>query len=236
MYNSKEDYIKDTLRQVLRWVRKKIGLPASSDVRELACFIKTLRASVETYLGGSKISGAVVTIPHLPALYAEDLKDSFEYTGPIYIPDYPYWYGHMFMETGAVYNANGFGLCSNYTDVAGCEKEKQDPPPRERNDEYILSVSYTRILLSSTFHSTSMWFANPATDEEVITNMHLGWDNRGDNPDKKYYWAEVRDAILTPVLEKNKHVHREESKSSCMENLLRTSNFRKSWWALHMPY
>lgn len=210
-YNSLEDAFRDLPRQWARQALKDAGLPASSDVAELAQFILTLRSSVETYLGGRKISGAVATIPHLPALYEEDLADAFEYVGLIYIPHYPYWYGGIFCETGAVYVANGFGLCSNYTNPISCDHERRNPPHQPQN-ENVLSVSYTRGMLTSTWASEGMWFAYPGSEGPIVADLNLGWDKRDKNPKEEYYWAEVRDAIIKPVLEANRYIRRETNK------------------------
>lgn len=152
-----------------------------------------------------------MTIPLLAALYQEDLEDAFEYAGLIYIPHYPYWYGGLFYETGAVYVGNGFGLCSNYTDPVGCDHERKNPPYQPMN-ENVLSVSYTRGLFTSTWASEGMWFSYPAPEGPVVADLNLGWDKRDENPNQEYYWAAVRDAIITPVLEANKYIRRETSK------------------------
>jgi hypothetical protein len=66
-------------KQFVLRAKPQAGLPASPDVGELAKLIAFLRSAVEAYLGGRKISGAVATIPHLAAMYQEDLEDAFEY-------------------------------------------------------------------------------------------------------------------------------------------------------------
>ena len=166
---------------------------------------------VETHLGGHKISGAAVTIPLLAALYQEDLEDAFEYAGLLYIPHYPYWYGGLFHETGAVYVGNGFGLCSNYTDPIGCERERKNPLHQPIN-ENVLSALYTRGLLTSTWASEGMWFSYPAPEGPVVADLNLGWDKRYENPNEEYYWTAIRDAIIAPVLEANKYISRETNK------------------------
>jgi hypothetical protein len=97
-YDSIEDIIRDRPRQLRRSARKMLGLPASSDVGELAGMINGLRAAVEKYLG-RPISAASITIPHLYALYQEDLEDAFEYLGLIYLDSWPYWQGGLLSET-----------------------------------------------------------------------------------------------------------------------------------------
>ncbi|KAI9785905.1 MAG: hypothetical protein M1839_008171 [Geoglossum umbratile] len=225
-YNSLKDYFRDRPRQLAREARKAAGLPATSDVGELAQLILSLRSSVETYLSGRKISGAVATIPHLPALYQEDLEDAFEYAGLIYIPYYPYWFGGVFYETAAVYAANGFGLCSDYKDPVSCDHERKNPPHQPRN-ENVLCVSYTRGMLASTWASEGMGFAFPASEGPIVADLSLGWDKRDENPREEYYWAGVRDAIIKPVLEANKYIPRETNKILLHGDCALDESFRK---------
>jgi hypothetical protein len=171
----------------------------------------SLRSAVEANLDGRKISGAVATIPHLAALYSEDLEDAFEYVGLIYLPHYPYWYGGIFPESGAVYTGNGFGLCSNYTDQASCEEQERNPPQQPVH-ENVLSISFTAGILTSTWSIESMGFAFPASDQVKFVDLNLGWDKRNDNPSDDYYWEEVRKAIIKPALEASYYYHGETDK------------------------
>ena len=166
---------------------------------------------MEAHLDGDKISGAVATIPHLAALYQEDLEDAFECAGLIYVPHYPYWYGGIFPESGAVYTGNRFGLCSNYTDQALCEEENRSPPHQALH-ENVLSVSYTSGILTSTWSIESMGFAYPGSDRFKFVDLNLGWNKRDENPNGDYYWEAVRDAIIKPALEASNHYHQNISK------------------------
>lgn len=203
-YNSVADYFRDQPRQAARASRKAAGLPTSSDVGELAKLITSLRSAVEARLDGRKISVAVGTIPHLAAMYEEDLADAFEYVGLIYLPQYPYWYGGIFPESGAVYTGNGFGLCSNYTDQASCDEEKRCPPHQPLH-ENVLSISYTAGILTSTWSIKSMGFAYPGSDYYKLVDLNLGWDKRNEISNDDYYWEAVRDAIIKPALEASGH-------------------------------
>jgi hypothetical protein len=222
-YRTLDQAFLDLPRQWTRKALKAVGLPASSDVGKLAQLILALRFSVETHLGGRKISGAAVTIPSLPGLYEEDLVDAFDHAGLIYVPHWPYWRGGRFHELGAVYTGNGFGLCSNYTDPISCEHEKRNPPQHEN----VLSVSYTREILTSTWGAVGMRFAFPDISNPVVLDWNLGSDKRGKNPKEEHYWASVRDAIITPVLEANKYLHRETTKVFLHGECALDERFRK---------
>jgi hypothetical protein len=209
-YNGLDDAIRDYPRQLARQARKAAGLPASSDVGKLSELILALRSSVEAHLGGRKISGATASAPYLAALYEEDLADAFEYAGLIYIPHWPYTLNHLFTEHSAVYAGNGFGLCSNYTDIDACERERFNPPNQPIN-ENVLSVSYTRAILTSTWGEVGMWFGGPGWDLRVVDG-NLGWEKRDENPKEDFYWAAVRDVIIKPVLLANNLIRRNTTK------------------------
>jgi hypothetical protein len=184
-------------------------LPASSDTGHIAKVIYALRSSVEKHLGRN-IAGAVVAIPDLPALYQEDVQDAFEYAGLIYIPDYPYWYGRLYFESGAVYVGNGFGICSNYTDSVSCDDEKRSAVQKGRDN--FLSVSYTEDMLSSTLAWGGLNFAYPKADMWVETDLALGWNKRPNNSVDYSYWEVVRKIIVRPVIKMNEFVTRNVSK------------------------
>ncbi|PVH72390.1 hypothetical protein DL98DRAFT_539248 [Cadophora sp. DSE1049] len=139
-------------------------------------------------------------------MYAEDLEDAFEYLGLFYISEYPYWHGGRFSETAALYVGNGFGLCANYTDTISCDEEKLD----KRNMENILSISYTRSLLASTWSTQDTWSSSSVADIETFHDFGLGWDKRNDNSNASYYWEAVRDAIMKSILEASLHINKPE--------------------------
>lgn len=100
-----------------------MGLPASKDVGYLANVLSDLRAQVEKYLG-APIESAGITMPHLIALYQEDLQDAFDYVGLRYL-FFPIRYDVLY-ETSAAYAGYGYGLCSDYIDRAVCKQQQHD--------------------------------------------------------------------------------------------------------------
>jgi hypothetical protein len=160
--------------------------------------ITTLRSAVEASVG-SRISGASITIPHLPALYEEDLHDALQYAGLAYLDGRPYWCSGVLYETTAAYaTANGFGRCTNYTHLSGCRVDEYALP----NDE-ILAISYTRTALTATMALGGGGFAVPASEGPLAVELTLGHDARHDSPQEEYYWTRVQDAIRRPVVEAN---------------------------------
>jgi hypothetical protein len=188
------------LRDFKRQIRKLLGLPATSDVGELAKLLKPLRRQTEIILG-HKISAAVITIPHLAALYEEDLRDLFDYLGLTYLAGHPYWYGNRFCEAAATYAGNGFGLCSNFTDVRRCKIEEQDMPR-----EYVLSITYTRSALTSSMARFGGGFNSQAFERPIVNDFTLGYEARHDNPNEDHYWSRVKDILQKPFVQENNFI------------------------------
>ena len=60
-----------------------------------------------------------------------------------------------------------------------------------------------------------------------MVDWNLGSDKRYKNPKEEYYWAGVRDAIIKPVLEANKHLHEETNKVFLYGESALDEQFRK---------
>jgi hypothetical protein len=81
------DELDDLPRVTLRNMRKAVGLPASYDVGILATQIQNLLKAIGSGPDGDlgfKIIEVVISIPHLAALYKDDLEDAAEYAGVKY--------------------------------------------------------------------------------------------------------------------------------------------------------
>jgi hypothetical protein len=82
-------------------------------------------------------------------------------------------------------------------------------------------------MLTSTWGATGMGFAFPHPANRVVMDWNLGSDKRDKNPKEEYYWASVRDAIIKPVLEANKYLHRETTKVFLYGECALDERFRK---------
>ena len=71
--------INDMPRQWYRKARKAVGLPASTDVGNIAQTMLLLRAKAALKIDPHMLSAATVVVPDLVALYHEDIVDAFEY-------------------------------------------------------------------------------------------------------------------------------------------------------------
>ncbi|KAF2225243.1 hypothetical protein BDZ85DRAFT_184711, partial [Elsinoe ampelina] len=131
-----EDAIKDRPRQDLRSLRKRLGLPSSSDVGVISSMIIALRDRTNAFLGHN-MDFVVVTIPKLPGVYSEDIRDAIEYAG---LRSTKVWFfDHLIYEATASYAGYDLGLCEHWTQPEKCLKET-NAYPREQ----VFTVLYTR--------------------------------------------------------------------------------------------
>jgi hypothetical protein len=63
-----------------RYIRKRVGMPASHDIAALAGALSKLKEQTNSFLGSHRlVKFALVTIPFLLAVYLEDLVDAAEH-------------------------------------------------------------------------------------------------------------------------------------------------------------
>lgn len=192
-YDNIVDAYRDYPRQCKRKALKAIGQPASEDVATISVMLERLRNAVERRQGRT-IEIAAVTVPHLLALYDEDISDAFQYIGLRYLR--LELFHQLMYETRTAYAGYGFGLCSNYTDPPACQHEHE-----EMEWEVVMSVLYTRSALTVTHsivHSEAYLWEPPYRHIEDFT---LGLDAREDNPSEQYYWEAVRDRLRQLLVE-----------------------------------
>jgi hypothetical protein len=169
-------------------MRKDLGLPASNDVAALVTVVQDLREKTEEFLGHS-ISAVSAAVPHMVAIYEEDIVDAFEYVGLEFIDVYG-WGCSMLYETTAVYAGYNFGLCSDYTDPVRCREEWKEYP-----GETVLNILYTKDALTVAMPvMTGIILFEPRY--RYLCDFALGNDARSSYPGgEDIYWQKVRNAI-----------------------------------------
>ncbi|QKX57198.1 uncharacterized protein TRUGW13939_04306 [Talaromyces rugulosus] len=125
-----EDHWDDIPRQAWRAFRKKLGLPASSDVKILSELVKELLT-----LAPSSLPYTIISYPGIIALYSEDIIDTAEYLGLRKLQGY---YTYHLREIVAAYSGHGMGLCRHFENKDQCENESSQLP-----DRVTLLVEYT---------------------------------------------------------------------------------------------
>ncbi|KAK6086219.1 hypothetical protein SCUP234_02432 [Seiridium cupressi] len=186
---------KDWPRQQERKARKAAGLPASEDVGAISSLVRALKEETEKAVGFS-ITSAAASVPLFPAIYDEDLYDSFEYIDLEYLQMIQYSYRGPLLtyEPAAALAGHGFALCSNIAHPQACWKKDDG-----FWHEYYYIVDYTKSSLLA-YHTGT--FSEGAYDIKVAQeyNLFLGSDARFDNPNEDHYWDGVRQVLLKPLL------------------------------------
>ncbi|KAI0460064.1 hypothetical protein F5B21DRAFT_129515 [Xylaria acuta] len=188
-YADVSESIGDVPRQIWRDTRKKLFLPSSRDVGTLSKMIHALRDQASDFVG-EPVSAAAISIPHLAALYGDDLHDAFEYLSLIYLEFYSFWNFRPIPATIAAYAGNGLGLCRNYRDAAACREEESHFLPR-----YALAVGYTHTSLTTS--QAIVGSAYNVEESPALENLRLGYDARHEES----YWETVQHMLQSPVLD-----------------------------------
>jgi hypothetical protein len=175
----------DLPRAALRRLRKTIGLPASYDVGVLASQIHKVLVVLKESSPRMpfQVTEAAISIPHLPALYFDDLIDSCEHVGIKYLP-FTDFNVPLTFETGATFAGYGFGMCEHLEDVKTCREEQV-----KMRTWNVLAVPYSQTALTTAandMRTPMMWM--PARN-----NFSLGYNALGSGlyTDEDAYWKEV---------------------------------------------
>ncbi|KAG8629474.1 hypothetical protein KVT40_003339 [Elsinoe batatas] len=194
-YNNAGEDFNDIPRQQLRRWRKRFGFPASEDVGTIAGMLAALRDEAEQYTG-KPVTSAVATIPHLAAVYNEDIIDAFEHISVEMHKQH--LLDHLIYETMTAYAGCGYGLCSNFTDIVSCHNESY-----HSDFDDIMVLLYTRdafIVSVARMHGGfSLW----EPPYRIRQDWTLGSDellSRTDPDDIDEYWALVRELIFNIYL------------------------------------
>jgi hypothetical protein len=185
---------KDAPRQAKRMARKAKGLPASDDVGIIADLLGTLRNAAEKYLG-HKVNSVLAATPNLVALYREDIEDAFEYLS-IKSLDNPNYLYPLFREPAGAEANYGLGLCQKPFDADDCHDELIKLPFVS-----VLTVLYTHNALCvevSDMKSSYAYYACSTIPSSM--DFTLGSNALHDNPNEDYYWAAVRERIITALV------------------------------------
>ncbi|KAF1957328.1 hypothetical protein CC80DRAFT_547240 [Byssothecium circinans] len=136
-YGSPEDLWDDHPRQILRNIRKAVGLPASSDVAILSSVVRKL----------AKIAGpsssTIISYPALPGLYQDDIADVATYLGIRVLPGNHRYAPHTIT---AAYAGHDMGLCESFLNEDKCTEEGLKLPVR-----YTLLIEVKNMDLATSF-------------------------------------------------------------------------------------
>jgi hypothetical protein len=188
LYDGMNEWLHDQPRQKLRKWQKSAGLPACDEAEAIGNMLRSLRKRTEKYLGHA-IPYALLTAPHLLALYDEDVRDAFEWIGLQYTAAPYVW--DILRETPDTYAGDGFGLCANSSSTKSCQEEERQMP-----GEAVLSVLFTRTaLFVAPLNLFAKFFWEP--QYQIVLDYFLGYDNLRTWNDENgvTYWDAVAEAL-----------------------------------------
>jgi hypothetical protein len=187
-YNGPLGETDDWQRLLLRKLRKMIGLPASSDVGALANQISKLINTVATEPAIKfQVKGAAISVPHLVALYQDDIQDACEHAKIEYL-ELPNLFRPLLWETSPAFAGYGLGLCEQFRDYHRCLKEIQN-----MTEWNLLTVHYSKKALTTSFTPMRSPFGLWEPDYRHTENFDLGFDElgKGTFSSAEIYWGLV---------------------------------------------
>lgn len=183
----------DWPRQLYRRSRKAVGLPASRDVAALATMLGPLKATTLKTVGDFKF--VFVTVPHLPALYNEDLVDACEYVG-LQLLTLPWWVCRSgdsaqwpITHINTAMAGNDIGMCHEFMNATECLKELNCTYSGVSMNTF--SVLYT--MGSLVAHVSPMCNAMHFYAASGVVDLELAQQMEGGTLEE--YWTHLRDLL-----------------------------------------
>lgn len=200
----------DIPRQWARYIRKKTGHPASPEVAALTDVLGELKNQVASFLVPyGTLEMAFVTVPHVPAIYTEDLLDAAEHvnfqllTLPIYRSgDQAQW---PVSELNSALAGNGIEFIpwTGTKDTLDDQRKRtfEDLKTEMESNYNTFLVLFTQTALTAfcgPFWSSTHYFTS-----DGIANFSLGLSQCSEQsdlqtdecPPEAPYWLEVRDTL-----------------------------------------
>jgi len=181
------DSLADWPRTWLRRKRKALGLPASHDVGVLGKVVKALRDRVESRLD-IRVETAVLSFPHLVALYQDDSEDIYDYVDirQMLLSHNIGYFRPVMWETAVLYAGHGHGICPDYRNWTTCRAYF-----RNVTEQDIFAVHYSRNALTTSLAvmatATALW----EPDYRRTEDFSLGYSARLGYSSEAAYWDDV---------------------------------------------
>lgn len=188
--------IGDIPRQLLRRARKSVGLPASSDVRDISSMLSQLKTEAEASMK-IKITQAVISVPDLVALYDEDIYDAAEYVGlQLLHDDWFFRQPRHIYSTFVAYRLNNHSF--NVTSSIGNEHHCKGLPERKLLSVYL---SHDALSVEATVKTTNRTCPLDWAQHRGYFSTELGFPRWSppDLPWKHRTAAMVQQAVLTEI-------------------------------------
>ena len=168
----------------MRPLGKQRVSPSAIGILILAEMIDSLLA----YLHGSNARSAVISVPDLPGLLHEDIKEAFDLLG-LRLLETRFHHDPLTRKSASAYAGHGYGLCNDHESLDGCLAEASSSLPTE----HIMVIEWTHNALTA--RRTYMWGPSSAIDasfHQQLRDFTLGSD---DAVVGQPYWSRFRSQI-----------------------------------------
>jgi hypothetical protein len=176
--------IADYPRKAYRNFRKAAGQPASTDVgiisKQLSATVNALESEVDF-----RVTEAAVSIPHLVALYMDDIEDACDYAGLENI-ELPHYWQPLIWESSSSFAGYRIGLCEHYENITHCREEEQK---MRKWNAFI--VHYSQQALITSLNPMAYPYGNFEPEYRHAENFSLGHDMLDTVSDVETYWGAV---------------------------------------------
>ncbi|WPB02509.1 uncharacterized protein RHO25_007145 [Cercospora beticola] len=179
-----------------RRLNKFRGLPSTLNVGIIGSMIRRVKQETEAKL---KITldqaHIVVTHPLLPGLSHEDIGDAIEFAGLkswLHKPNIDSIQPKVLIESRATFGANGYNLCSGYTNVHICQEENLE----DMTWETVYFVSLSRTVLYTTIVGLNAPFTTPWSREHSAVHPEVGTDMMGNYSSEADYWDALQQKLV----------------------------------------
>lgn len=182
----------DSNRVWLRKLRKMVGLPASYDVGVLGKQIRQIIAALDFDPAMNfEVTEAAISVPHLLALYQDDISDACEYAKIKYL-ELPNLFRPLLWETSPAFAGYGVGLCEHFRDHHKCVEEIQN-----MTEYKLLTVHYSKKALTTSLTPMTTPFGQWEPDYRHTENFDLGFDEleKGSFSGEDIYWGLVNEEL-----------------------------------------
>jgi hypothetical protein len=212
----------DLGRQWYRYLRKRVGLPASSDVAAFADVLGELKIKMGDLLEPEgPLELAFVTVPNLPAMYLQDLVDAAEYSNfqLLTLPSYIHRSGDQgqwpVTELNTAYAGNGLvGPSGLIIDANSCLDKNGKTCSCDNGNTTLQNVAWSENVFSVLFtkkaltaHVLPISSATHYYNAVGVADFSLGLSSQQDylpetipiNSTDLPYWYHVRMALATAL-------------------------------------
>ena len=187
---------------IWRAIRKRIGLPSTTDVALLVELLQLLLQLQAGHDPGDMAKSVVTTFPNHQSLCPEDITDALEYLSISRLSSrqlltQPH-------EFSAAYAGYGMGLCKHTMDLDACRTEEQE---MSRNNTLAISFTKEALMVETYRFSTAYEYALPNSYVEHPVDYALGLGSLANYLDPADYWSRVRANIGEQVSSGRRHGH-----------------------------